>query len=897
MEHDKKEFELVKTGKMRFVHWLVIAFSAVVTISAWYIAKEQIAEKVEAQFERESDQVVELISERMRKYEDAMWGGVSAIKANDDHMAGEKWRVFSKHLRIEEKYPGINGIGIIYKITKDEIGAYLANERESRPDYRIHPVHDEDEYWPITNIEPAGLNAKAVGLDMAHERNRYTAAKKARDSGLAQITGPIVLVQDSGKTPGFLFYAPFYRDGVIDNLLDRRERIIGLVYVPFIVKELMAGALEKERRHVGIKISDGDEVLYDEHDASYADYDPDPRFKKLYSVEVYGRVWEYDIWSAHSFNAAAGSYQPTMILIAGIVIDSLLIVLFMFLSRSNQRAIKIAEELSREYQEKADDLEVVNERMNVEIIERKKAEESAERANTAKGTFLANMSHEIRTPMNGVIACTNLLLDSCKIPTDLKYLNTIKSSGKILLRLINDILDFSKLEAGMVDLESTPFNFHKSVGEVVELFNTKASEEGKTLELNICDNVPVSTEGDEARLKQILSNLISNAIKFTKSKVCVDVSVADGTSGMLRFIFKVEDDGIGIPAGDVSKLFQSFSQVDASTTRKYGGTGLGLAISKGLVESMGGEIWVESEINKGACFKFMIEMNEVNEESVLASLREEKGVSDKGVCVEVGDGLLGDVLPLKILIAEDNEVNQMIFVHCLENLGYASDVVANGDLAVRYLEDNDVDLIFMDKHMPVKDGVEATVEIINRWGDDRPAIVALTASAMKEDCDMCLDAGMDYFLTKPLEVSQIVHVLELCGQGELGPRGKGLVVAGSVGLELIDDEELFKEFCGNREQLELAINFFLSRIESMIDDIVEAVASEDLKAVMEATHSFRGSVGNFRMERVAEITLALECGAKAGDLDEARACLERLLGLKGQMIDELSQLSGGKAAA
>ena len=204
---DREQF--IKAGRLHWFHWLVIALSLVLTFGAWYFTQSQVDEKVEALFQREAVQSVELISERMQKYEDALWGGVGAIQAQGGGINHTDWLTFSETLSLVVKYPGINGIGVIRSVQPEQLAGYLEEQRRLRPDYAIHPAHGENEYLPITYIEPVATNRKAIGLDMAHETNRYTAAKKARDTGTAQITGPITLVQDTQKTPGFLFYAPY----------------------------------------------------------------------------------------------------------------------------------------------------------------------------------------------------------------------------------------------------------------------------------------------------------------------------------------------------------------------------------------------------------------------------------------------------------------------------------------------------------------------------------------------------------------------------------------------------------------------------------------------------------------------------------------------------------------
>lgn len=350
--HFRENFDHV-ISKLHWLHWCVIVASLILTISAWTIAKKAVEEKAATVFEREASQVIELITERMRKYEDALWAGAAAIHSQSDHDINYlEWQRFARTLDVEAKYPGINGVGVIYYVQPKSLQAYLDSERQTRPDFRIHPKHNKNEYWPITYIEPVAINRQAVGLDIAHEVNRYTAAVKARDSGRAQITGPIVLVQDEAKTQGFLFYVPFYGSHDIESVENRQKHFTGLVYAPFIMNKLMEGTLRKEERHIGIKISDGDNTLYDEHTLNIVDYDPDPLFKRHVSLDFYGRPWEIDLRSSLDFRAATGSYQPLIILICGLLIDCLLTALFVSLTRANKKtsaALDASEKLCQVY--------------------------------------------------------------------------------------------------------------------------------------------------------------------------------------------------------------------------------------------------------------------------------------------------------------------------------------------------------------------------------------------------------------------------------------------------------------------------------------------------------------------------------------------------------------------
>lgn len=343
---------LPKTRSLNWYHWIVVALSALLTFGAWYISSQQVRQKMEIQFDYQASQIVELVKERMAKYEYALWSGVASIHANGGDISVSQWRTFSESLSIEDKYPGINGIGVIYYVPEDKLLEHLTEQRFFRSDYGIHPIHNVGEYWPITYIEPVEINAPAVGLDMAHENNRYTAAKKSRDTGTAQITGPIVLVQDQQKTPGFLFYVPFYNNNTIPDTLEERQKdFVGLVYAPFIMNKLMDGTLENKKRLVNFALHDDKNTLYDELNNKSEDYDLSPLFSKHIEIDLYGRKWVFDIQTSTLFKSQYSSNQPIIILIGGLIIDSLLFLLFVVLVVSNKRAVTYAKEVTEHLRE------------------------------------------------------------------------------------------------------------------------------------------------------------------------------------------------------------------------------------------------------------------------------------------------------------------------------------------------------------------------------------------------------------------------------------------------------------------------------------------------------------------------------------------------------------------
>ena len=379
---------------------------------------------------------------------------------------------------------------------------------------------------------------------------------------------------------------------------------------------------------------------------------------------------------------------------------------------------------------------------------------AAQAANEAKGEFLANMSHEIRTPINGVIGMADLLLDSALSERQRDYANTIRSSSRALLTVINDILDFSKVEAGKIELESTEFAVRDLLKDVALLVAQDARIKNLQVSQQVDSAVPMRVLADAGRLRQILINLCGNAVKFThQGEVSLNVAVSAQDAAGILLRFAVQDTGVGIPADRIHRLFNPFSQVDASTTRLYGGTGLGLSIVRRLATAMGGEAGVESREGVGSAFWF----------TVRAAVSLAPAIAAPEQPMRIDDAADPAQTPaIRILLAEDNPVNEKVACRTLERLGYQVGIARHGAEAVAAWETGGYDLILMDCQMPVLDGYEATREIRRREaaGSHIP-IVALTAHAMKDDDRKCRAAGMDDYLTKPIDRARMQDCLAL----------------------------------------------------------------------------------------------------------------------------------------
>ncbi|MFT4777184.1 MAG: PAS domain S-box-containing protein [Oleispira sp.] len=338
---------LVNFSRWYSVHWAVIILSVLLTIAAWHDSTSQVEQKIQQRFDFLSSQLLKRINERMINYEDALSTGVVVIHTEDGKIDAESWKRFAEALKLGSMYRGINGIGVIFHVPPEKLEDFIKRERVLRPNFNIYPTHDKKEYWPITYVEPLKGNEQAIGLDMAFEQNRFMAAKKARDTAMTHITGPIILVQDSKKTPGFLQYVPFYNSQNVATKALRQKHFAGHVYAPFIMYKLIAGIFGPDERPVIFSIYDGKKRLYDELNSESLGYDPTPLYSKKVTLEMYNRSWDFTIQTSNTFNKSIENNKSNYILMAGITINCLIILSFIILAMRNKKSLILVDEMTK----------------------------------------------------------------------------------------------------------------------------------------------------------------------------------------------------------------------------------------------------------------------------------------------------------------------------------------------------------------------------------------------------------------------------------------------------------------------------------------------------------------------------------------------------------------------
>ena len=767
------------------------------------------------------------------------------------------------------RHPSIQALEWIPRVTAAQRSAYEQSARDDGFDgFRISerqsqglmvPAGRRAVYYPVFYVEPYAGNELALGFDLASNAVRLEALEASRDSGIAQASGPITLVQESEQQYGFLAYAPIYRAGLShDTPEQRRANLEGFALAVFRVGEMIAGAFEERSSGTSLHSGGIELLVYDDGvdgaprllhiypsgrsgDLAHDGATDDSALRVSRTFGVAGRNWTIVARPISPGYGRWPAWEPWAVLGAGLAFTILLAAYLVFVL-NRTRAVET----------------LVGQR----TAELRLANDKAKQALRTKSAFVAMMSHEVRTPMNGVLGALGLLRDGRLDEEQQALVATALDSGEGLLAILNDILDVSKLEAGRLELETTDFELAALVNGVVDLQTSHAAAKGVDLAATIRPGTPAHLAGDPGRIRQVLHNLVSNAVKFTaQGEVSIVVSgERRQAGGAYQLRVEVADTGIGIAHDRQGELFTEFSQLDVSYARRFGGTGLGLSISKKLVDLMDGEIGVTSQQGEGSRFWFSIPLG-------IAADRPSE-VKSEAPSVEPSRAEPFEPHKARLLLAEDNTANQMVARLMLREAGYQIDIVGNGLEALEAVTNRPYDLVLMDAAMPEMDGLEATRRIRALAGPraDIP-IIATTANAMSGDREACLAAGMTGYLAKPFSKARLVAAV----RGALAPDDRPTSLRRDD-PGLIDREALYglaRDI--DASVLDEIIECFIDDAEGRVARIVTAAEHADIATLEHESHALSSSCATFGAKRVGKLAEAIEQACWAGDVNTATA--------------------------
>lgn len=699
------------------------------------VSQRAVDHQEQTRFDHQAERLDAALFDRFTAYVQVLRGTVGMFQATDD-VSRADWDAYVSALHLDERYPGFKSLSWSPAVATADLDAFAAGvRREPVPaglgdagalrSYTVKaPPGSSGEpavHAPILYVAPFTRdNQQVLGFDMMREPDRRAAMERAASTGRAVASPRLQLSGSTDDAAGFIVFVPVKKDG----------RMLGWVTSAFLAESFTAGLDVARGTSVDFETRDAADrgaLLFSSRGTDTAgapvalDAAGDAPYDSTTTIEVPGGSWSMRHVAPPDFVSGASRFGPWLVILLGLLATLVL----WFLARGGERWQKQT---------------VLLEEQALDLTE---ARDGAEAATRATSAFLATMSHEIRTPLHAVVGAGTLLIDTPLDAEQAEHARVIRSSGDHLLHVINEILDYSKLEAGQVDLERAAFDPAACVVSALDLVGGAARVKGLVVTSDL--DLPRLVVGDVSRLRQVLLNLLSNAVKFTPAGGTVAVVAHTLPDEVLAFA--VTDSGMGIAPDQVDRLFDAFTQADASTTRTHGGTGLGLSIARRLVTAMGGEITVEGALGVGATFRFtVVAPAAVAPEVVIAAPSARAAVAPPA--------------PLRVLVAEDDADSQYLAQRMLSRLGHLPDVVGDGAAAVAAARATDYDVVFLDLHMPVLDGVTAAGEILRtRAGTRAPYLVAMTGSVSPAEHAAATAAGIADVVAKPFALDDLAAVL------------------------------------------------------------------------------------------------------------------------------------------
>ncbi len=738
--------------------WALLGVGLTLSVLAAGYTRATVDAAQKREFAFVCDQIRGKTLDRLLAHEQILRSAAAFFEQTAD-VSREDWHRFTARNRVEQQLPGVQGLGFSQRIPRAELAAHTAQIRaEGYPAYEVHPVGDRETYSSIIYLEPfTGRNLRAFGFDMFNEPIRRAAMERARDQNVAALSAKVVLVQETSRDvqAGTLMYVPVYRtDLPTATVAERRAALRGWVYSPYRMRDLMqnimgAWDVANERR-IRLEVFDGDHeapgaLLYDSQPGAQGQ--GHPRLFLQRRLRSAGRPWMLQFTKTGQDSAGRQYAEVWLALFGGVTTSVLLSVLLYSLLSVRRRAEQLAWQLTTKLRENDTKLREVN-------LQLEKARESSETANLAKTRFLANMSHEMRTPLNAILGFAQVIArDSSFASKQVEYARTIIRNSDHLSRLINDVLDMSKIEAGQIQLKPVTFCFHDLLDDLKTVFHARAIAKGLQFVVDIDDSVPHDLLGDEGKIRQILLNLLGNAVKFTAhGEVRLRVraeAVPDALPSGARtmsLVVDVEDTGPGVTVEDVSRLFAAFVQTEAGA--KAGGSGLGLSISRRLAEAMGGSLTVESEPDKGSRFSLAVPVVLVE-----GAAPPKKRKPRRIVGLKPGTGRVC------VLVVDDARDNRSLLRAVLGRVGFEVIEAEDGAEALETFARTSPEAVLMDMRMPVMDGYEATRRLRATDAGRTTLIIAVTAIAFEDARQEVMDTGVDACLTKPVQIDLLLELL------------------------------------------------------------------------------------------------------------------------------------------